>query len=532
MHGRMIGAMVALLATAVVASACSSSSGKNDSSNASTTLRASFGPVPAGIDPAIVANLDHFVYQPMLGVLVTYPKGNSAGQFPPINQVKPDLAASWKKAKNGSYTFTLRSMRSSAGNPLTSSDVKWSFQRMLALNPISKLVLNVVGGDTTNPITVIDKRHFRLNAKSDNPNLLGALAQFEFGIVDSTATKAHATATDPWAKSWSATHMVSYGPYEVSSYTPSVEIDYRANPNYWDAKDVYYKKIVDRGVSDQSTTVTLLKSGQLDFAADVPFGSLKSLQQAGLTVNTEPTPVSETLELDDRKAPFNNVKVRQAISLGIDRAAINQDAFSGYGSPSKSLISTAVANAPTTTGTYFRHDTGKAKQLLAAAGYGSGLSFPLYYSAAGGTATQDAAAATLVKQQLAAIGVTVKLNPVASAAQFSAGTQSHSYQATLAAIGPLIPDISYYVGLEWATNQSLIAPGYTNSRLISLNTRANSTSGPHRSALLTQIMNIIDNDLPSITLVDIPNQWALQKGITGAYSNGTQGLYPWLLKAS
>src|SRR6185437_5544527 len=113
----------------------SSASGSATKAAVSTTLNASFGPVPAAIDPGDTANIDHNVYQPALSVLLTNPKGTN-GQFAATDQGVPDLAQSWVKNADGSYTFTLRNTMSSAGNPLTSADVLWSFQRMLAVNPI------------------------------------------------------------------------------------------------------------------------------------------------------------------------------------------------------------------------------------------------------------------------------------------------------------------------------------------------------------------------------------------------------------
>lgn len=106
--------------------------------------------------------------------LVRY-KDVPANQLPGPYAVQPYLAQSWKQDKTG-YTFTLRAAKSQYGNPLTSQDVKWSFERKLVINPTAQTLYTSANIDKTNPITVINSRTFHINLTEPSALLLATLA--------------------------------------------------------------------------------------------------------------------------------------------------------------------------------------------------------------------------------------------------------------------------------------------------------------------------------------------------------------------
>lgn len=488
----------------------------------------SFESVPAGIDPADRANLHHFAFSPVLSQLVLFSPGKGE-KYAGVSDVSPDLAESWKRESNGSFTFKLRKTTSPAGNPLKAEDVKWSIERSIELNNISKTVWNAVGGDPKEPVTVVDDSTVRLNSVTGNESLLGAAALFEFGVIDSVVALEHATKDDPWAAEWMRTNLPSYGPYTLEKFVPETEISYKANPAYWDASKLYYKRVVNRSVSDASTLVSLIQTGQLDFGMPVPFASLPSLKKvSGINLDTSPTMLMTQINLDLRSGPFAKPDVRRAVSMAIDRKVLNQGAYAGFGSPSTGVATRALSGATEASGAFiFDPDAAKAK--LAEAGYPNGFSFTLSYSAQSLYAAEQSAVAQLLQQQLAKIGITMKINPVATPAEYSKGSADRAYEASVGTQGPVLPDLQYLIGLRWAGKESLISPGFRNAELIRLNKEAIAASGEQRAKLLNEMLAIANEEIPVIPLVDVPNQWALKDGVGGTFVNGGQTVYPHLM---
>jgi peptide/nickel transport system substrate-binding protein len=261
----------------------------------------------------------------------------------------------------------------------------------------------------------------------------------------------------------------------------------------------------------------------------VPFASMPSLKKvSGINLDTSPTMLMTQLNLDLRSGPFAKAAVRRAVSMAIDRETLNQGAYAGFGAASTGVATRALSGATDPAGA-FVHDPAAARTQLAEAGYPNGFSFTLSYSAQSPYAAEQSAVAQLVQQQLAEVGVTVKINPVATPAEYSKGSADHAYEATVGTQGPLLPDLQYLIGLRWAGEESLISPGFHNDQLIKLNKEAVAASGAERVKVLNEMLAISNEEIPVIPLVDVPNQWALKAGIRGTFVNGGQTVYPQLM---
>src|SRR6185436_14112776 len=109
------------------------------------------------------------------------------------------------------------------GNTVSSADVKWSFERMVAADAIARFLFGVVGVDTANPITVVNAKTFTLNLTHPSALALAFNAYYSVSIFDSTEAKKHATESDPWAKDWLSKNSANYSAYTVDSFTPGQE---------------------------------------------------------------------------------------------------------------------------------------------------------------------------------------------------------------------------------------------------------------------------------------------------------------------
>lgn len=323
----------------------------------------------------------------------------------PAGPQTPSLAESWSVAKDGlSYEFVLRkNARFHDGSPVTAEDVKFSFDRYKGTASKS-LKDRVAAVETPDPGRV----RFRL--KQPWPDFLtfyssatGAGWIVPKKYVERVGEEAFKKAP------------IGAGPYKFVSFTPGVELVLEAFEQYW-RKAPSVKRLVLRVIPDESTRLAALKRGEVDLAYSIRGELAEELQRTpGLAL--KPAGIQATFWLYfpdqwDPKSPWHDRRVRQAASLALDRASINQALTLGHSKLTNSIIPSMFdffwpAPAPVYSAT-------RARALLAEAGHPNGLDAgDLYcdgsYSNLGET----------VLNNLQAVGIRAKLRPLERAAFFS-----------------------------------------------------------------------------------------------------------------
>ncbi|HMK08957.1 MAG TPA: ABC transporter substrate-binding protein, partial [Anaerolineales bacterium] len=202
--------------------------------------------------------------------------------------------------------------------------------------------------------------------------------------------------------------------YIITSWNQGVEYVFEPNPNYWRGPDYFHNcKVIFRVVPDAATREQLLRAGDVDVALGVPYGDLKELEaDPNITINHVPTTRVYHVGMNLTQKPFDDVRVRRALSMVVPYQAIIDNVIYGYGANPKSPIAEGMV---THTDEFFNYDKGtveEAKALLAEAGYPNGFTVDLVVP------QEDQArvdSATWIQSGLAQIGVTVNVNalPVA-----------------------------------------------------------------------------------------------------------------------
>ena len=490
------------------------------------------------IFPAVPSNVDPAVYQgrptgettqSVVSTLVRYvalADGATALQGPA--DLDGELAASWTREGSGSYVFTLREALSPYGNQVTSDDVLWTFQRGLATDFISPFLLSVGGIDRENPIEVIDERTFRLVAPSANSLTLPVLTWYGMGILDSVEAKTHATDEDPWATEWMATNSASYGAYQVDSMVPGEEIRLTKNPNYWNAENVSIENVVMRAVPDAGSRMLLVGAGEVDFVGGLTFDLFQSVVNAagdgiepiaGLDVNLD------KLSLNTRFAPFDDVRVRQAISLALDRDAIIAGAYAGLGKPGLYPISTAIPQPDPPADVAARYDPGAARALLAEAGLADGFDFTLSINPSSGPGPYAEQVAVLIQDQLRDVGIGVSIDLIASPADFNTATRGGELEAWLFGTRPLVNDAAYFLLLAVGPMSTRLE-GYGSETVDALLGQiVGEPLGPARDALLAEMQALLASEVPYVPLVETVLPWVHLGGFSGIAPNPLGALY-------
>ncbi|MCY3663368.1 MAG: ABC transporter substrate-binding protein [bacterium] len=467
--------------------------------------------VPSNADPAVTEGKPSTELNPMFaGTLLQYVKPDpGATTWPSPADVEPYVAESVTPIEDG-YRFVLRDDAVSPyGNTITSEDVRWSFDRIIANDGVGRFLLSWGGGiDLEGPIRVIDDRTFDLVVlDTNNPYSLAVLTYHHMVPLDSVEVLSHATDDDPWGAEWLSTNSASFGSYMLESITPGEELRLVPNPNWWGAApDI--DLIVVRAIPDAAGRLQLLQAGEVDFADKLTLAQFASLggdlQAIAAKGNT-----TVPLVLNSSFEPFADVRVRQAISSAIDRDALVQGPMQGSAKAALYQVLSEVPQPPPP-GDPATYDPDRARALLAEAGYGDGLAFTMTINPVRpGPFSEDIA--VLMKAQLAEVGIDMGIEVMASSADFQAQLQEGALQAWLSSQTPGISDPQFaWLLVHHSAKAFENAHGYNNPRIDELiDLMAFTQYGPDRDAMVLEAHEILIAEVPWVPLIELVNPISL-----------------------
>jgi peptide/nickel transport system substrate-binding protein len=416
-----------------------------------------------------------------------------------VSRVVPEAFKSWKVAKNGTITFSLRpGAKFPSGRSITADDFVYKVNRALAVKFGSVFVFNILGITKPGQVKKINATTFQIKLPAGSPILGPMMRDQDAGIVDTALVKKNSTATDPWGTKWLArTGGAASGAYVIGEYVPGTKMTLKANPNYWGPKP-YFTTVVLQVIPSSQNRVLLLRKGSIDIAEDLSVEDAVRLKgQSGVKVVSFPTVSQNLLGFVADKKPFNDVRVRQAIAYAIPYQQLVDGPLRGQAKVAKGVWpqnSIWFQKAPYP----YKLDTKKAKALLAQAGYAGGLTFTVEIS--DGDADAQALAIPL-KTALADVGVTMNIAKL-SAAQFQKNRSERSPQAWIGSnLGSFVDDPYYHSFLWLGTNSVINWFKYSNPFIDSSQKKfAKVLSVAQRRALARQVQVQLNKDLPFISL--------------------------------
>jgi peptide/nickel transport system substrate-binding protein len=261
------------------------------------------------------------------------------------------------------YTFKLRpNIKFTDGNPVDAAAVKYGIDRVVRIHDpqgVDWLVTSFVKSvDVVDPLTV-------------KITLIGPVSYFPSIVALVPTYYAVDAATYP-ANEVNSEGRVGYGPYMIANWERDVELDLVANPNYYGTPPKT-PNVVVKFFKDATTMRLALERGEIDVAWSTlnPTDVLDFKSMAGYTVIQSPSPrIRYIIFTNVEKPPDNDIHVRRALALALDRDAIVNTVFKGLGVPLYSMIPPTFADFHMDT---FKDmwplDLDKAKSELTAAGY-------------------------------------------------------------------------------------------------------------------------------------------------------------------
>ena len=535
--------MLALLLSAVMVmglAACGGSNGSNnsgaESNNAGSTpvagtgekiLSVQIGPDPETIDPALNSAVDggNMLLHSFECLLTVGQDGT----------LQPGQAETWEVSEDGlTWTFHLRDgLKWSDGSALTANDFVYSWKRVcdpVVAAPYAETVLSMVEGyedaiggnldalqvEAPDDLTFVVK----LNAPC---SFFGSLAAFAtLSPVQQATVEANG---DAWAVS--AETYICNGPFYISEWVPGSYILMSKNENYWNADAIKLDGIKFNLIEDANAAYSAYQTGEVLMIKDVPTEEIPSLQGRE-DFYVDPIIGTYYLNMNITEEIFQDVRVRQALSLAIDREYVantlmqgTYTAASNFMGPGwvdtdgKDFMSNANGGKPYIDTTDYEGNLAKAKELLAEAGYPDGQGFPtITYTT--NEAGYHKVVAEYLQQAWAELGITLDVN-IVEWASFTPLRRAQEYDVARNGWVGDYSDPSNMLDLMYSTNGNndgkYSSPAFDAAMDVSRTT----LDAAERSKALHEAEDILMADAGCIPLAYYNDFWLQSDKITGSW---------------
>lgn len=297
----------------------------------------------------------------------------------------PGAAQNWEVSKDAlTYTFHLRKDgKWSDGTPLTAHDFVYSFQRIL--NPVTaaryaNILYNIKNAEAVNSgklqdldklgVKAIDDYTLQIRLEAPTPYFLAQLKHH-------TAYPVPKHVVEKFGKKWVAPeHIVCNGPYMLKEWKSHEYVHLVRNPLFYDADEVNLEEVYFHTIQDSAPALKRFRADELDMLASIPVDQYEWVKQNMKDELHQTSRFSSSFYvMNQRRETFQDRRVREALSLAVDRETLVDKVLAGGQVPAYSLVPPVTGYTPARlrfNDTPMPQRVIKAKQLLQEAGYGEG----------------------------------------------------------------------------------------------------------------------------------------------------------------
>lgn len=328
----------------------------------------------------------------------------------------PAVASDYVMSNEGrTYTFTLREgIKFHNGELVTAEDVKYSLDKCADTTNGAPLV---PAFSNIEEVVIVDESTIQVNLKEPDGDFLASAAMVTAAIIP-------ADNEDP------DTNPIGTGPYKFVSRSPQENFVVEKFDDYWGDK-AHIQNVTFKICANTDTWVMEMKGGSVDMFARMPIEQTKQLGE-GYTVLEGTMNLVQALYLNNAKEPFNDVRVRQALSYAVDKEEILTLVSDGKGTPIASSMFPAFGKYyMDELNDVYTYDIEKAKQLLADAGYPDGFSFTITVPS---NYAQHIDTAQVLVEQFKKINVTAEIELIEWDSWLSDVYAGREYEATVVGV--------------------------------------------------------------------------------------------------
>ncbi len=414
--------------------------------------------------------------------------------------IRPGMARSWDLAPDGrTYTFHLRPAVWSDGTPVTAGDFVYSWERVLNPATAAKyatMLYPVDGAEAYNTGELTDPAQLGFRAADDSTlvvRLHSPCAYFLDVCAFYTLLPVPRHVVERYGQSWIMPgNIVSNGAYTLEEWRLNDRMVYRKNPRYWNADDVTLEVVESLASENINASFNLYMSGVADWgdASAVPLFVVPELKKRR-DFHVAPYIATYFYRFNVTRPPFDDVRVRKAFFLAVNRKDITDYVVRAGQEPAHSLVPPGLAGYEEVR--LPDPDVEEARRLLAEAGYPGGKDFPKVELLFNTSESHKQIAEVLQQQWNTALGVQVRLVNQEWKA-FLATTTGVDYWISRGSwIGDYL-DPNTFLDI-WTSENGNNRTGYDNPAYDALIERAARTLDPaERMAVLHEAENLLLNE--------------------------------------
>jgi peptide/nickel transport system substrate-binding protein len=450
--------------------------------------------VPNGFDPHLLTAT------PFVSQMISEHLYNGLARLDESLQPVPDVAERWDTSDYQTFVFHLRrGVKFHNGREMTAADVLYSLDRMADPTKTDRPRTWLREAQ----VQAADAYTVQIALPRPDAAFLVRLAHPDSAIVAREAVEQHGNLQQV---------AMGTGPFRLVEEVPGVHIRLERNPDYFLPDRPYLDGIVFKMITDEPTRLANIRSGDVDATR------LYDPKNARLLANNQdvvvlegPSLTRDILFMNFSRPPLDDVRVRQAISLALNRDEIIKGAVFGAGAPLGAISpalkdwSVSMTSLPNT-----QPNATRARELLAAAGHASGLRFTIKVS---GNFPQDVAAAQILQAQLKPVGIETEVVPL----EWGALNQDARRAEFDLLIHPLLsePDPDAYTQ-PYKAGVLLNYGKYSNARLEELIDRGVTTPDKvQRKTVYDEMQRLIDQEVVNVALFSQNRIDVVRKGVKG-----------------
>lgn len=456
-------------------------------------------------------------------------------------RLKPDgslekaMAEAWTSDEEGkTYTFMIREAQWSDGSAVTAYDFVYAWKRVLSPDtesPFAYMFYDIKNakayhhsedsatgaGGVEIGVAALDDKTLVVELEQANPTFVKKLFHPVFFPLPSLLMQEKGT------EGLNLNGIVTNGPFSIVSFDNQKGCELEKNDLYWDHDSVMLEGMFWKMTEDNSQDIWgMFEKGQIDLCVDVPQGGLSERLETG-EVRTSPLLANYSYQFNLTKEPFDDIRVRQALSLALDRRGMTEELLQGGQSPSQGLVPRGTVDQYP--GADFRltggnllsgYDVEKARALLAEAGYPEGEGFPELKILTDEQPEHQYVAEYIQKQWENELGIKCVITAL-SWQERAAKVDRREYDLALSSWSADCYDASGFLK-RFMSRSALNGTGWRNQEFDERLKEAQSNIEEEvRLSALHEAEEIIMREMPVLPLFDYTSAYAVKDHVLGLY---------------
>ncbi|MBB2972824.1 peptide ABC transporter substrate-binding protein [Mesorhizobium sp. RMAD-H1] len=455
--------------------------------------------------------------------------------YDPAGKVVPGVAESWTVSDDGTvYTFKFRpNAKWSDGSPVTPEDFVFSLRRIedpKTASGYANILYPIKNAQKVNKgelpvdqlgVKAVDDETLEITLEQPTPFFLELLThETALPVNKASVEKNGAKFVQPGL-------MVSNGAFKLVAHVPNDSITVVKNPEYWGAADVKLDKVIFYPIDDQAASVRRFEAKEMDIAYNFSADQIERLRKTygDDVVHATPSLSTYYYTFDTRQEPFNDVRVRRALSMAVDRDFLAKEIYSGSQLPAYSMVPPGMVSYGEPSKADFadmsqldRED--EAIKLMKEAGYGEGgkpLNIEIRYNT---NPNHERVATAVADMWKNTFGANVTLNNLDISSHYAYLQEGGKYNVARAGWVADYADAENFLALSVSSNKTFNYGKFSNPEYDALMKQSYTERDPAaRKIILHEAEKILMAEQPIAPLMTQADLWLVSDRVKGWQDN-------------